>query len=161
MNREQRIRDAFHGAHTRRPYQPDAALVAAVTPPGGEWRVEVHEGAITRSVMWCGTEVALVNPRGNLNDMVEGDIAMALRAAPLMDAALRCILVLAEDASNLPLIRDIAIASVAFIEMPAPPVPEPDEDDPCGDEDEDEEDRPALTGPDFNAASPPDDDIAF
>ncbi len=45
---------------------------------------------------------------------------MGLRAVPLLDAAMRCILVLAEDVTNLTLIREIAVSAVAFVEMPAP-----------------------------------------
>lgn len=114
-------------AQSRRPYIADEALIKAVIPPGGDWTVVAEPGAVCRSVMWGRTEVALVNPGGDLDDQTEGQIAMALRSLPLIDSALRCILVLAEDPANLALIRDIAVSAVAFIEMPAPAIHEPED----------------------------------
>ena len=114
------IRRAFHVAQSRRPYTTNDPLLRAILPPGGDWRVTAAPGAVCRSVMWGTTEVAHVNPRGQLDDGTEADIAMGLRAVPLLDAAMRCILVLAEDVRNLTLIREIAMSAVAFVEMPAP-----------------------------------------
>ena len=45
---------------------------------------------------------------------------MAMRALPSMDAALRAIIVLAENSDNANLIRDLAVACVEFIEQAAP-----------------------------------------
>jgi hypothetical protein len=116
------VRSAFYDAQSRRPYKADSDLVTAAIPPGGDWLVVAEPGAVCRSVMWGGIEVAHVNPRGQLDDVTEGYIAMAVRAVPLLDAALRSIIVLAESADMAPLIRDLAVAAVAFIEMPAPPI---------------------------------------
>jgi hypothetical protein len=114
------IRQAFFAAQSRRPYSQDEAIVNAATPPGGEWTCAAEEGTVTRSIVWGGREVALVNPRGDIDDETEGQIAMAMRALPLMDAALRAIIVLAEDAANLALVRTLAVSCIAFVEMPAP-----------------------------------------
>lgn len=106
----------------------NAEIQAALVPPGGDWNCTAKPGAITRSIVWRGQEVALVNPRGDLDDATEGHIAMALRAAPVMDRALRVIRVLSHDPENLALIGDIARAAIATIEQPAPPIPEPEEE---------------------------------
>lgn len=116
---------AFQQAQSRRPYKTDSQLVAALTPPGGEWTATAAAGAVTRSIEWNGREVALVNPRGDLDDETEGQITMALRSLPLLDCAMRTILVLAESGDNLDLIREIAETAIAVIERPAPPIPEP------------------------------------
>jgi hypothetical protein len=81
---------------------------------------------VTRSIEWRGREVALVNPYGDIDDGTEGQITMALRSLPLLDYAMRTILVLAEDSNNIALIREIAETAVAVIEEPAPAIPEPD-----------------------------------
>lgn len=128
MTPTETILRAYRDARKRRPYTADAAVIGALTPPGGDWSVVAAPGAVTRSVMWGRTEVALVNPGGHLDDVTEGQIAMALGALPTLDAALRVILVLAEDKDNLPLIRDIAVSAVALIEMPAPPIDEGDDE---------------------------------
>jgi hypothetical protein len=123
------IARAFCDAQARRPYKHNAAIVQAATPPGGDWSVVFCAGAATRSVMWRSTEVALINPQRSLGDMVEGEIAMAIRATPLLDAALRAIIVLAEDGSNTELIRELAISTIAYVEEPAPSRTSPVEDD--------------------------------
>jgi hypothetical protein len=123
------IRRAFYDAQSRRPYHFDAELIRAIVPPGGEWECVASDGAITRSIKWGHTEVALLNPAGQIDDTTEGQIAMAFRALPLIDATLRSIIVLAESAENLQTIRDLAISVVAFIEMPAPRISEPVEED--------------------------------
>lgn len=124
---------AYLEAQQRRPYKLDAEIIRWAMPSGGEWRCEARPGAVTRSIMWMGTEVALVNPQGQLDDRTEGNIAMALRATTIMDASLRAIIVLAESADNLPLIRELATSIIAFVEQPAPrirePEPEPEEED--------------------------------
>ncbi len=133
------IRRAFYDAQSRRPYKSDVAIIKAVIPPGGDWSCVAAPGAICRSVMWGGTEVAHVNPGGRLGDTVEGEIAMAIRSLPAMDAALRAIIVLAESAENLAAIRDLAVSVIAYTEEPAPPTSRPDEPE----EDDDEERRMA------------------
>jgi hypothetical protein len=118
---------AFHQAQDRRPYRLDTSLSAALTPPGGEWIATAAPGSVTRSIEWRGRDVALVNPRGDIDDETEGQITMALRALPLLDCAMRTILVLAENGNNIALIREIAETAVAVIEEPAPAIPEPEE----------------------------------
>jgi hypothetical protein len=130
-----RIVAAYFEAQRRRPYKANDVLVAAATPGGGNWECVAPEGCITRSIMWNGLELALMNPRGDLDDTAEGQIAMAARALPLMDASLRSIIVLAESADNLDTIRALAVAAIEFIERPAPRVKEPEDDeDPEGDD---------------------------
>ncbi len=126
------ISRAFYDAEKRRPYQLDEGLIKAATPPGGDWSCEAALGSVTRSVVWQGREVALVNPRGDLDDSTEGQIAMAMASLPTMDAALRSIIVLAETTDNLDLIRALAIAVIAHVERPAPAIPEPDDDEEAG-----------------------------
>ena len=104
------------------------AVQAALVPPGGEWRCVVTPGASMRLIDWEGVQVALVNPRDDLPDRIEGEVAMGLRATPAMDRALRVIFVLAQDAANLDLIRDIARAAIDYVEQPAPAIPEPAEE---------------------------------
>lgn len=104
----------------------DPALLRAIIPAGGEWTCVAREGAITRSVVWNGTEVCLVNPDGTLGDSTEGHIAMGLRATPALDKAMRSIFMLADDPANLDLIKRIARAAIVYIEMPAPQFPETD-----------------------------------
>jgi len=106
----------------------DIEIQYALIPPGGEWVCRAPRGAITRSIHWRGKEVALVNARGDLDDRTEADIAMGLRATPLMDKALRTIAGLADDPENLALIQRIARAAIAYVEMPAPAITEPDND---------------------------------
>lgn len=129
MTESRQICEAFLAAQSRRPYRADDDLIKALTPPGGEWTTEAPVGAICRSIMWGRTEVAHVNPRGDLDDVTEGQIAMGLRALPLLDCTVRTILVLAENADNLPLIKRIAESATAFVEAPAPRIAEPDEED--------------------------------
>jgi|HubBroStandDraft_1064217.scaffolds.fasta_scaffold151801_2 hypothetical protein len=139
------VRRAFYDAQKRRPYAMDAKIVEASTPSGGDWRCVAEPGAISRSIMWRGTEVAHVNPRGQLDDATEGQIAMAIAAVPALDAGMRAILVLAEDAENLLAIRELATSLVAFIEIDAPKMNRPgaeDGDDPDGEQYEDEDLEP-------------------
>lgn len=125
------IKRAFVEAQSRRPYAASKCLVDIVCPPGGDWRCVVANGSICRTIEWGSKEVALVNPRGDLDDVTEGQIAMAMRALPALDAAMRIILVLAESADNLATIRSIAESLLAYGEMPAPAIPsdEPEETD--------------------------------
>lgn len=102
----------------------DKAIQAALIPAGGDWQCVAPAGAINRSILWHTTEVALVNPRGDLSDRTESEIAMGLRATPIMDKALRCIFVLAMNRENLDLIGRIARAAIDFVEQPAPMFPE-------------------------------------
>lgn len=111
-------------------YVADPELLRALLPPGGEWECVAREGAITRTVMWKATEVCLVNPGGSLDDRTEGHIAMALRATPALDKALRVIQALAADPANLQLIARVAETAIAYIQMPAPEIVEPDDDGP-------------------------------
>lgn len=107
----------------------DKAVQAALVPPGGDWQCVALEGCVTRSIIWRGSEVALVNPRGDLGDSVEGQIAMGFRATPVMDRALRVIFVLASKPENLDLIARIARAAIVTVEQPAPRIHEPDEEE--------------------------------
>lgn len=134
MTEKQKIMNAFRHAQSRRPYTIDASLLDGMIPPGGEWTCEVSEGHVTRMIAWGGAEVALLNPKGDLGDATEGDIAMGLRAMPMVDCVLRAIMVLAEDPANLDLIRRVCCTAVAYIEQPAPLFPETEEDE--GDPDE-------------------------
>lgn len=133
------VRNAFYDAQKRRPYAADAAILKAIVPPGGEWRCVAQDGAICRSVMSNGTEVAYVNPQGSLDDETEGQIAMALRSTPALDAGLRAIIVLAENADNIATIRTLAESLVAYIEQPAPRLVRPSSDDEDEPDDEDYE----------------------
>jgi hypothetical protein len=131
------IRRAFYDAERRRPYAASDEVVASITPGGGDWQCVARDGCITRSIFWNGREVALVNPAGDLDDSTEGQIAMAMRALPTMDAAIRAIIVLAESDANLTLIRDLAVSVVEFVERPAPRIREPEEDEAGEDGDSD------------------------
>lgn len=104
----------------------DKMLQAALIPAGGEWQCEAHEGAITRCIVWKDIEVCIVNSRGDMNDRTEAGIAMGLRAAPLMDKAMRVIFILAQQEGTATLIRDIARAAVDYTEQPAPELFEPE-----------------------------------
>lgn len=121
-----KIADAWAKEKTGR-LPPDADVQSALIPGGGDWQCVVHDGAISRTIVWRSQEVALVNPRGDLSDNTEGNIAMAIRALPAMDKALRVIAVLAKDADNLDLIARIASSAMDYVEQPAPPVPEPED----------------------------------
>ncbi len=127
MSEAERIRKAFRDAQNMRPYKMDDTILQAVIPPGGDWTCEAVPGSVTRSVRFAGIEAALVNPAGDLDDKTEGQIAMAVRALPAMDCALRAIMVLASDVSNIVTIAKIAETVIAYVEMPPPPIPEPDE----------------------------------
>lgn len=131
MTDAQKINEAWQmeGSRGRLGLLPaaDPAIIYALIPAGGEWNCVAAPGAITRSIVWRGTEVCLVNPAGDLDDTTEGQIAMGFRATPAMDKALRSILILAEDPDNLLLIQRIARAAIVYVEMPAPAIPEPDE----------------------------------
>jgi hypothetical protein len=117
------------GSITRLDMRPatDLAVQDALIPPRGDWRCVVPEGRITRSIVWNDIELAQVNPRGDMPDRLEGEIAMGLRAAPVMDRALRVISVLAADPTNLQLICRIARAAIDYVEQPSPEIPEPEE----------------------------------
>ncbi len=114
------ITRAFYDAQKRRPYPTDAGLVEAITPSGGEWTCALLPDADSHTIRWGSITVATVNPEDHLDMFVAADIAMALRATPVMDAALRAILVLAESHDNLDLIRRVAISVIAHVEAPAP-----------------------------------------
>lgn len=129
----QRVVIALYGSQSRRPYMVDQIILKAVIPPGGDWRCEARNGAICRSIIWNHIEVAYMNPSGDLDDTTEGQIAMATRSLPAMDAALRIIGALAADPANLSLIARVADTIVAYLEQPAPRVRTPDEDPPEGD----------------------------
>lgn len=118
---------AFCDAEGRRPYKASPGIIEEITPTGGKWTCEAEVGAVTRSIMWNGREVALVNPRGDIDDTTEGQIAMAMRALPVMDATLRAIIVLAEKAENLELIQKVAESVIAFVEVEAPKIEEPED----------------------------------
>jgi hypothetical protein len=117
----------------------DKRIQAALVPPGGDWQCVAPEGAIMRSIVWHEMEVALVNPRGDMLDHLEGEIAMGLCATPIMDRALRVISILANDPDNSDLIRRIARAAVDYVERRAPDIQEP--------EDEEDDDPEARVNP--------------
>lgn len=122
------VRQAYFDAQRRRPYAASVDVIAAITPGGGDWQCVARDGRITRSIFWNGREVALMNPAGDLDDGTEGQIAMAVRALPTMDTALRAIIVLAESDGNLTLIRDLAVSVIEFVERPAPRIKKPESD---------------------------------
>lgn len=70
-----------------------------------------------------------MNPRGDFADSTEGQIAMAIRATPAMDKALRAIWILSKDPANCELIGQMARAAIAYVEQPAPKITEPDDED--------------------------------
>ena len=107
MEVTQAIRQAFYEAQSRRPYSENAEIVKAATPPGGEW--ECNANGDCYGITWCGMNVATINPAGHLDEISEPQIAMAVRALPTIDAALRAIIVLAET-----------ISVIAFVEKAAP-----------------------------------------
>jgi hypothetical protein len=121
------------GSRSRLGLRPAASrdIQAALIPSGGDWQCVAADGAITRSIVWGRVEVALINPRGDMSDSTEGQIAMGMRATPIMDKALRVISVLADDPANSNLIGRIARAAIATVETAAPPIrePEPEETD--------------------------------
>lgn len=128
-----KINDAWQeeGSLSRMGLRPFAnkEIQAALIPDGGDWQCVAPTGAVTRSITWRGTEVALINPRGDLGDTTEGGIAMGMRATPVMDKALRSIFVLAKDPANLDLIGQIARAAIDYVEQPAPRLVQEDEKD--------------------------------
>lgn len=126
---KRKINNAWYEAQRRRPYKLDLDAIPTLTPGGGEWRVELQPDAY--AILWGKQSFAVVSH--GLGVHTAGEVAMGMRATPVMDTALRSIMVLAEDAANLPLIIEIARTVVAYIEMPAPKPPEPDEEDGDGD----------------------------
>lgn len=108
---------------------PDQEIQAALIPAGGDWECVAPGGAVTRSIVWRGREVALINPRGDLDDITEGRIAMGMRATPVMDKALRTICVLSSQPGTASLIRSIAQAAIDTVMREAPAVREPEDDD--------------------------------
>lgn len=128
-----RINDAFNAEFLLREsgrLPPlDQEIQAALIPAGGDWECVASDGAITRSIMWRGREVALINPRGDLDDITEGQIAMGMRATPVMDKALRAICVLANQPDSTALIGSIARAAIDTVMRAAPTVREPEDDD--------------------------------
>ncbi len=111
-----------------RPYAPDPSVIAYLRPDGGDWKCEITERG--RKITWRGLDVAQVNPHGSLDDETDGQIAMSLRALPVMDAALRVIMVLAASTMGedlRPLIQRVATSVIAHIEMPAPTMPRPED----------------------------------
>lgn len=156
MDFVQLIDRAFNDAHARRPYPTDyrdGLTTDKLIPDGGLWHCDVNEGAITRTVTWRGREVANVNPRGDMDDILEGQIAMAIVALPLLDKALRAIIVLSEDPAHLDAIRKLALLAVAKIEHHAPGIPEPEE--------EAEVERPPLVTPTIGDTTDEDEEIQF
>ena len=128
------IREAWYAHQRHRPYKQDTEILGAITPPGGEWTCLVISGNVARSVMWNHVEVALVNPQDHLTAPIEGEIAMGLRATPVLDTALRVIAVLALDPVNSPLIAKIAETAIGYVEMAAPELERASDDDPGEDE---------------------------
>lgn len=129
MSDFQTVRDAWYANQKERPFKSDSDVLRALTPPGGEWVAVAPDGATTRSVMWNATEVCQVNPRGQLNDWVEGEITMGLRATPVLDTALRVIMTLAGKEENAALIKRIAETAIAYVELPPPSLRTPDDEE--------------------------------
>ena len=100
--------------------------LADIIPRGGNWRCAALPGAITRSIWWGRIEVANVNPCGDLDDKVEGNIAMGLAAMPAACMALRMIRDRANPESE---IGQIARIAIEYIERPAPAISEPEEEE--------------------------------
>lgn len=116
----QKVTNAFFDAQRRRPYELNAQLTRAATPTGGDWECRLRADGEGFEIIWRGITVTTVNPRGHLDSMTEGQIAMAIAAVPVLDAAMRSIIVLAEDAGNHTIIRDLAVACIALVEKNAP-----------------------------------------
>ncbi len=132
-NNVAKIHDAWdeEGSISRLGMRPaaDREIQKALIPPGGDWRCIAQRGAITRSIIWKHTAVALINPQGDMEDQLEGKIAMGFRATPVMDRALRVIFILASAPGNAALIAKIARAAIDYVEKPAPAIREPEEDE--------------------------------
>lgn len=121
LNNASEIRRAFCEAENRRPYQADPILCIAATPPGGDWNCRMaHQLAYL--VTWRGAEVACVNRLDQIEPERAGGIAMAITALPIMDAALRAILVLIEEQENVGLIQRLIHAVLARVETEPPRV---------------------------------------
>lgn len=127
------VRSAFYGAQAKRPYKAVPSLIEAATPPGGSWNA-TRDDDDRLVVMWGGREVARITYSGLEAD----EIAMACRALPVMDAALRAIISLASEPLGDPLIRDLATSVIAYVEQPAPPSQVPDDNE---EEDDESEER--------------------
>lgn len=95
-------------------------LVEELTPPGGHWDCGFADGCAHLSILYDGFVVATINPNGELANEIEGDIAMGIRASPILEKALRCITLLAGNPNNLELICRIARTAVAAAQLPAP-----------------------------------------
>lgn len=102
------------------PHDPDMA--AELIPPDGAWECAYLPHAACRSIVVNDNEIALVNPQGTMLDGLEAEVAMALRAAPVMDKALRVIFALAcrGGDNHRFLIQRIARAAITTAELPAP-----------------------------------------
>lgn len=116
------VRRAFDAAQGLRPYRPNSGLCAELTPPGGFWTVVLAPDNSKYELLWYHQVFAEVRLRPLA---AAGDIAMAFRCAPTMDAALRTILAIAKsplsgETDGIELIARIAEAVIARIEEPAP-----------------------------------------
>lgn len=100
----------------------NAALAAKLIPPDGAWECRYLPRAACRSIVLGDNEIAIVNPQGTMLDELEGEVAMGLTAAPIMDKALRVIFALASNDSQTArvLIQQIARAAITTAELPAP-----------------------------------------
>lgn len=127
MPKSAKIRDAFYAANKFRPYRENSDLVIEATPPGGEWHTIIKDDIMC--VTWGGKDVFHVNPHAIFDRLTEGQVAMAARDLPVMDGALRAIIVLSADAENLELIRELATSVIAHVELPAPTRPRTDIDE--------------------------------
>ena len=54
-----------------------------------DWTVVMPRGAICRSIVWRGKEVAYVNPAGDFDEETEKDLAAGIAHAGKMHALLR------------------------------------------------------------------------
>lgn len=58
-------------------------------PGPADWTIQFNPGAVCRTIMWQGQEVALVNPRGDFSDADESDLAAGLAHSGRMHACLK------------------------------------------------------------------------
>lgn len=106
--------------------------IADIIPAGGDWKCVAAPGDITRRVIWGRIEVAIINPRGDLGDSSEANVAMGITAMPTACMALRLIRERAPAGSEIHRIAQLAIdkieeAAPALVEnMQRTPAPRAD-----------------------------------
>ena len=78
-----------------------------------DWTVAFPPGAICRSVMWSGKEVAHVNPAGDFTDETEAGLAAGIAHSAKMHRLIRR---LADDATAPEGLRKDALALLTSVE---------------------------------------------